>query len=180
MELKEILSVSGKPGLFKVVAHTKSGLIVESLIDKKRIPVYASDKISNLEDISIFTTEEDMLLKDVLKLIYDKEKGGPCIESKADDKKLKEYMEAVLPQYDKDRVYLSDIKKLFSWYNLLQKNNLLDFTEKPEEPVEEPASEDADETKTPKKPAAKKKEPVDKKDTADKKVAKPKTKKEKE
>ena len=174
MELKEILSVSGKPGLFKVIAHTKSGLIVESLIDKKRIPVYASDKISNLEDISIFTTDEDILLKDVLKLIFDKEKGGPCIESKADDKKLKEYMEAVLPQYDKDRVYLSDIKKLFSWYNLLQKNNLLDFSEKPEEGGEEPATDDADPIVAPKKPAAKKKEPTEKK------AAKPKTTKEKE
>lgn len=180
MELKEILSVSGKPGLYKVVAHTKSGLIVESLIDKKRIPVYASDKISNLEDISIFTTDEDILLKDVLKLIFDKENGGPCIESKADDKKLKEYMEAVLPQYDKDRVYLSDIKKLFSWYNLLQKNNLLDFTEKPEETVEEPATEDTDEAKAPKKPAAKKKESAEKKEPSEKKAAKPKTTKEKE
>ncbi len=144
MDLKEILSVAGKPGLHKTVAHTKTGLIVESLVDNKRIPVYASDKISNLEDIYIFTTETEKPLKEVFKLIYDKEKGGKCIGHKEDDKKLKEYFEQILPDYDKDRVYTSDIKKVFNWYNLLIENKLLNFTEKPEEAeTVEPAMEEA-------------------------------------
>jgi len=144
MDLKEILSVAGKPGLHKTVAQTKTGLIVESLVDNKRFPVYASDKISNLEDIYIFTTETEKPLKEVFKLIYDKENGGKCIGHKEDDKKLKEYFEQILPDYDKDRVYTSDIKKVFNWYNLLIENKLLDFTEKPEEAeTVEPAKEEA-------------------------------------
>jgi len=145
MDLKEILSVTGKPGLYKTIANTKTGLVVESLIDKKRIPVYASDKISNLEDISIFTTDKEKPLKEVFKLIYDKEKGGKCIDHKEVDKKLKEYFEQILPDYDKERVYTSDIKKVFSWYNQLIENNLIDFSEKQEEAKvssEEPPKED--------------------------------------
>ena len=145
MDLKEILSVTGKPGLYKTIANTKTGIIVESLIDKKRVPVYASDKISNLEDISIFTTDKEKPLKEVFKLIYDKEKGGKCIDHKEADKKLKEYFEQILPDYDKERVYTSHIKKVFSWYNQLIENNLIDFSEKQEEATvssEEPPKEE--------------------------------------
>jgi len=141
MDLKEILSVTGRPGLFKTVANTKTGLIVESLIDKKRIPVYASDKISNLDDIFIFTTDNEKPLKEVFKLIYDKENGGKSIDTKSDDKKLREYFEQILPAFDKERVYNSDIKKVFSWYNLLIENNFLDFTEKAEPEGEANADE---------------------------------------
>jgi len=147
MDLKEILSVTGKQGLFKTVAHTKSGLIVESLIDKKRIPVYPSDKISNLEDILIFTEDAEKPLKEVFKLIFDKENGGKSIDHKSEDKKLREYFEQVLPNYDKDRVYTSDIKKVFSWYNQLVENKLLDFTEKPEETAAPEVTEAAEEKK---------------------------------
>mgnify|MGYP001295624343 CR=1 FL=1 len=132
MDLKEILSVTGRRGLFKTIAHTKTGLIVESLIDKKRIPVYPSDKISNLEDIFIFTTETEKPLKEVFRLIYDREQGGKTIDHKTDDIKLREYFEQILPDYDKDRVYTSDIRKVISWYNQLIANNLLDFSEKTE------------------------------------------------
>lgn len=161
MDLKEILSVTGKQGLYKTIAHTKTGLIVESLIDKKRIPVYPSDKISNLEDILIFTEDAEKPLKEVFKLIYDKENGGKTIDHKSEDKKLREYFEQVLPDYDKDRVYTSDIKKVFSWYNQLIDNKLLDFTEKHEEPeaaeVKEAPEEKKPEGKTEKKaPKAKK------------------------
>lgn len=154
MGLKEILSVSGKPGLYKIIANTKNGLIVESLIDKKRIPVYAADKISNMEDISIFTSENDTPLIEVFEKIYLHENGGNCIDHKSDDKKLREYFEIILPTYDKDRVYVSDIRKVLNWYNLLNTNKILDFSEKPaEESTEEktPAEENPDTEAAPKK-----------------------------
>jgi len=164
MDLKEILSVTGKPGLYKIIAHTKTGMIIESLIDNKRIPVYASDKISNLEDIYIFTTETEKPLREVFKIIYDREKGEKCISHKEDDRKLKEYFGQVLPDYDRERVYTSDIKKVYAWYNLLIENKLLDFTEKTEEPapveaIEQNTDEPAElkKVKTEKKTARQKK-----------------------
>jgi hypothetical protein len=139
MDLSKIMSVSGKSGLFLSIGQTKNGLIVESLTDKKRFPVYVSDKVSTLEDISVFTTDKDLPLKDVLKKIFDKEKGGPCIDSKLDDNKLKAYFTEILPDYDKERVYVSDMRKMFAWYNLLQSLGMLKFDEeKKEEPKEEP------------------------------------------
>lgn len=161
MNLKEILSVTGKPGLYIKVAATKTGLIAESIVDKKRIPVYASDKMSTLEDISIFTTDEDISLKEVFKKIHAKENGGLSIDHKSDDKKLKEYFGQVLPEFDKERVYVSDIRKVFSWYNLLVAKELLDLTDKPEKPAEEEMKDVAEEVtekpkKTAKKPAEKK------------------------
>lgn len=132
MDLSKILAITGKPGLYLVISQTKSGALVESIIDKKRIPVFATEKLSSLNDISIFTTDEDLPLKAVLKAIYEKENGGKCIDHKSDNNALKKYMEEVVPNFDKDRVYVSDIKKLFSWYNLLQEENLLDFSEETE------------------------------------------------
>ncbi|MCK9611868.1 MAG: DUF5606 domain-containing protein [Bacteroidales bacterium] len=142
MDFKEILSVSGKPGLYKIIAHTKNGLIVESLTDKKRIPVYTTDRISNLEDISIFTTDKEKPLVEILKLIYEKENGEKSLDHKSEDKKLKEYFEQILPDYDKDRVYASDIRKVFNWYNQLIGNKMLDFTEKQDEAKPEEKAED--------------------------------------
>jgi len=125
--LKGILAISGQPGLFKLVSNAKNALIVESLIDEKRIPVYATSKISALEDIAIFTDEGDMPLVDVFKCIHDKEDGGQCISHRASGKELKGYMDDILPTYDRDRVYTSDMKKVFQWYNLLQENELINF-----------------------------------------------------
>jgi hypothetical protein len=136
MDLKDIMSISGKSGLFKSVAQTKNGLIVESIVDKKRFPVYISDKVSALEDISIFTNDKDLPLKDVMDMIFKKENGGPCIDPKIDDAKLKKYFEEVLPDYDKERVYVSDIRKLFTWYNLLQSHGLLKMEEEKKEEVQ--------------------------------------------
>ncbi len=133
MNLKEILSVSGRSGLFKVVAQTKNGAIVESLTDKKRFPVFVSDKISTLADISIFCKDEDMPLKDVLKKIFEKEEGKACINHNESNDKLKTYFESVLPEYDKEKVYVSDIKKITNWYNLLLENNMLVFDEPKDE-----------------------------------------------
>jgi hypothetical protein len=125
MDLSGIISISGQPGLYKVVAQSKNGLIVESLIDKKRIPAYSSYKISALEDISVFTKGDDMPLSEVFQKIFDKEKGGAAIDHKADDSELRNYFSQALPEYDEDRVYISDIRKMISWYNLLHKNDLL-------------------------------------------------------
>ena len=134
MNLSGIISISGMSGLYKVVAQTKSGVIVESLVDKKRLPASSSNKISALEDISIFSTGDDIPLKEVFKKIKEKEKGNATpVDHKANEKDLRGYLESVLPEYDKDRVYVSDIKKLIQWYNLLQQNDLLKDEEKTED-----------------------------------------------
>jgi hypothetical protein len=151
MRLKEILSVSGKPGLYVKIGATKNGIIVESLIDKKRIPVYASDKMSTLADISMFTTGEDVSLKDVFKKISEKENGAKSIDHKSDDKKLKEYFGQVMPEYDKDRVYVSDIRKVINWYNLLVANNQLDLSDEPQEVAEEEVKKEEETAEKPKK-----------------------------
>jgi hypothetical protein len=130
--LKGILAISGHSGLFKMVSNSKNALIVESLVDKKRIPAYATSKISALEDIAIFTDEGDVPLADVFKSIKEKENGGKAISHKASGNELKDYLTEVLPNYDADRVYVSDMKKIFQWYNLLQENNLLENLDKEE------------------------------------------------
>jgi hypothetical protein len=130
MDLSQVISISGLPGLFKVIAQAKNGVVVESLIDKKRTTAFASQRISSLSDISIYTTGEDMPLKEVYRKIFESEKGGLTIDTKtSDDNALRAYTEKVLPEYDKDRVHTSDLKKLFSWYNLLHKSGLLQAEE---------------------------------------------------
>jgi Domain of unknown function (DUF5606) len=131
MDISSVIAIAGMPGLYKVVGQTKNGVICESLIDKKRIPAFNSHKISSLTDISIYTTGEDKPLKDVLQAIFDKEKGGKAIDPKTTDEKgLREYMKSVLPEFDEERVHTSDLKKLFSWYNLLHGTDLLTAEEK--------------------------------------------------
>jgi len=125
MELKDIVSIAGKPGLFKVVSQTKTGAIVESLIDGKRQPVFIHDRLSSLNDISVFTTGEDRPLRKILQAIREKENGGPAPSHKSDETTLKNYFASVVPDYDSERVYFSSIKKIISWYNLLQEKDLL-------------------------------------------------------
>jgi hypothetical protein len=125
IDLTGFIAISGFPGLFKVVAQTKNGVIVEGVADKKRMVAHSHFKISALEDISIYTTEEDIPLTKVFKNIFDKEKGGQAISSKENPSEQGKYLDTVLPNYDKERVHNSDIKKLFSWYNILQENSLL-------------------------------------------------------
>lgn len=125
MVLKEILAISGEAGLFKFIAQGKNSIIVEHIETKKRISVFGSAKVSALDEISIFTTGEDTPLSKVFDSIYEKENGGPAIDYKSDPKNLKEYFLAVLPEYDSNRVYVSDMKKVFQWYNTLQKNGML-------------------------------------------------------
>ncbi|MDD3488681.1 MAG: hypothetical protein EOM47_03375 [Bacteroidia bacterium] len=132
--LKEILSVTGKPGLFKLVSQGKNMLIVESLIDGKRIPAYSRDKVVSLGDIAMFTETEEVPLSEVLEKLKTKENGQPAsIDPKADNDTLRKFMAEVLPDYDRDRVYPSDIRKLISWYNLLINNNITEFLAKEEE-----------------------------------------------
>lgn len=137
MNLKGIISISGKPGLFKVIAQGNNTLIVESLIDRKRIPAHSTSKVSALEDISIYTTDEDMPLGEVMQKIFDKESGKASIDHKEEPSKLHSYFEKILPDYDKERVYNSDLKKLFSWYNLLVSSGMFEELIKTEEEAKE-------------------------------------------
>lgn len=156
MDISKIIAISGYPGLFKVVAQAHNGIIVESLIDKKRMQAFSTFKISALEDISIFTTGDDMPLKDVLKKMYETEKGQASIDAKASNDELKAYLKNVLPDYDAERVHVSDIKKLITWYNLLEKNDMLKETAVPEaETAEKTGEEKPKVKKTAAKTAAK-------------------------
>lgn len=132
MDLKDILSIAGKPGLFKNIAQAKNGVIIESLLDGKRSQAFANDKISSLGEISVFTEGDDISLREVFKLIQEKLAGADAPDSKTDDNKLAAFFNDVLPGYDKERVYTSHIKKIIAWYNLLIKNGINDFNE-PEE-----------------------------------------------
>jgi hypothetical protein len=133
MNLTGIIAISGKPGLYKVLAQGKNNIIVESLEDKKRVPAYASDRISALDDISIYTYDEDKPLREIFTSIYEKENGKETISHKEDQNKLKAYLVEVLPNYDQERVYASDIKKIFQWYNLLFKAGALILDEEVKE-----------------------------------------------
>jgi hypothetical protein len=124
--LKGILSISGQPGLFKLVAETKNSIIVESLITGKRMPAYSTSKISSLSDISIFTQTGEILLTDLFRKIIE---SGKTISSKASSNEIKAFFAEVLPDYDQDRVYVSDMKKVLQWYQLLSEQNLLVETE---------------------------------------------------
>lgn len=146
--LKEILSVSGKPGLYKLISQGKNMFIAESLVDHKRIPVYMRDKVVSLGDIAMYTEEEEVRLVEVLKKIKAKEDGKPIEYSPAiQPAELRTYFETILPNFDRERVYPSDIKKLMSWYNLLVKEDLTNFDEE-EEKTEEAIEADGNEENT--------------------------------
>ncbi len=125
--LKGILAISGQPGLFKVISEGRNSVIVESLLTGKKSTAYASAKMSTLEDIAIYTLNEDIPLKEVFKKIAEKENGGAALAAKSSNEELKDYFETILPQFDKERVYVSDIKKVIQWYNLLQEKEMLNF-----------------------------------------------------
>lgn len=126
MGLDKILSISGKPGLYKIVTPTRSGFLAESLLDNKRITVNAHSNVSVLSEIAVYTLKEELPLREVFKKIRIKENGGETSISHKDDKSaLEEYFFEVLPDYDEDKVYPSDIKKIVQWYNLLQKHDML-------------------------------------------------------
>lgn len=126
--LENILSISGKSGLFKLVSRGKNVLIVESLIDKKRVPVHSHEKVVSLSDISMFTTEDDVLLSNVLENIKNKNNGEKLdLDALDTNEKLYNALSDVLPNFDKDKVYITDVKKLFRWYNILMDNGITTF-----------------------------------------------------
>ena len=145
MKLKDILSISGEGGLFKYIAQGKNSIIVEHLETKKRSAAHGTAKVSSLEDIAIFTDAEEIPLSEVFDKIHEKEDGGAAIDHKASSNDLKEYFAEVLPEYDRDRVYVSDIKKLINWYNTLHQLDMLipgSDEEETEEKEKEKAKED--------------------------------------
>ena len=133
--LKTILAIAGKPGLYRLVSRGKNMLIVESVSDKKRFPAYGNEKIISLDDIAMYTNEEDVPLRKVLSSMKEKENGATAtIDLKtASAQDLYDYLTAVLPDFDRERVHTSDIKKLIAWYNLLISAGMADF-EEPQEP----------------------------------------------
>ena len=133
MDLSGIISISGRPGLYKVVAQGKNSIIVQSLIDNKRFPAYSTDRISALEDISIYTIDGDKPLKEILSDILAKQSGEAAPSHKESIATLQEYLSDILPDYDEERVYPSDIKKLFQWYNLLLSSGNLEHVAEEED-----------------------------------------------
>jgi hypothetical protein len=132
MSLKDFMAISGQSGLFKYVSQGRNGIIVESLIDKRRTHVSASAKVSALSDIAVFTNDGEVSLGEVLEKIKVRENGGKTISHKSPNDDLKNFFIEVLPEYDEQRVYISDIKKIVTWYNQLQEIDAMDFIEKNE------------------------------------------------
>lgn len=134
---KKIVAISGKPGLYRVLSQGKNMLIVESLTDGKRMPAHSTDKVIVLNDISMFTQSEDKPLREILEALKAKENGAKAsIDPKTDAKALRSYFEEIVPDFDHERVYPSDIKKLIQWYNLLVETGNADFS------IEEGTSEE--------------------------------------
>jgi len=129
MSLEKILSISGKPGLYQLKTQTRSGFLAKSLVDGKNISVSARHNVSLLSEIAIYTLTEEVPLREVFTKISEKENGGEAISHKVSKDELEEYFFNVLPDYDEDRVYASDIKKVVQWYNLLNKNGITSFAE---------------------------------------------------
>ena len=133
-----VLTISGKPGLYRLLSHGRNMFIVECVdASKKRVPVYNSDQVVMLDDIAIYTDTEELPLRNVFAKIYEKENGVLPIDLKmATPEELVEYFESIIPDYDRERVYLTHIKKMYSWYNILVANGVVDFTAQEKEAAE--------------------------------------------
>ncbi len=153
MDLSKIITVAGKPGLYRVVAQGRQALIVESLGDNKRMPVHASVRVSALEEISMFTTGDDVPLAQVLEKLYEVEGGKASLDPKEDADKLYAKLGEALPEHDKERIYPSDVRKLFAWYEQLLKAG--EFEKKEAKEEEKPEAKATDEEKPKKKGAPK-------------------------
>jgi hypothetical protein len=138
MDLSKILAISGKPGLFRMLSQTKTGFIVESLTDGKRFPVFTHERVSSLEEISIFSTlDEDIHLRDIFKKIFDKTGGKETPDPKTEPEELKKFFAEAVPDHDQERVHVSDIRKVLTWFNLLLEKGLMTFEEEEKAPEEE-------------------------------------------
>jgi hypothetical protein len=165
MNVDKILAISGKPGLFELKIQTRSGFVAESMIDGKRITVGMRSNVSLLSEISMYTHSQEKPLVEILRAIAVKENEGPAISHKEDNAKLLEYFKQIVPDYDEDRVYPSDIKKVLNWYNMLQAKGLVSKEEPKIENAESvkeqvvkevaKAKEEKTEAKAKKKPAKK-------------------------
>lgn len=127
MSLDKVLAISGKPGIYELKTQTRSGFVAESLLDGKRITVGIRHNVSILSEIAIYTLSKEMPLREVLQKIKDKENGAPTISHKVSKDELEEFFFGLIPDYDEDRVYASDIKKVVQWYNILQSKDMLNF-----------------------------------------------------
>lgn len=179
MDLSLIFTIPGKPGLFKLVSQGKNSAVVEALTDGKRMPMFNLNQVSSLAEIAIYTYQKEVALTDVFRAIYKKENGGQALSHKADAADLKKWFGEVLPEYDRERVYDSNIRKVVQWYNLLQEKGLVDLEPSEREKAEagvagkaaEPAGAEAPVEKPAKAPA-KPKEPKEAKEPKASKAAK--------
>jgi hypothetical protein len=151
MKIDRILAISGKPGLFELKMQTRSGFVAESLLDGKKITVGMRSNVSLLSEISMYTYTEEKPLVEVLRAIAIKENEGPALSHKEDNAKLVAYFEEVLPDYDQERVYASDIKKVLNWYNILQAKGMVSKEEPTVENAEEIKEQVVEEVKAKKK-----------------------------
>ena len=142
MSLEKVLAISGKPGLYELKAQTRGGFVAESLADGKKISVNVRHNVSMLSEIAMYTYTEEVPLRAVFEKIAEKEDGIEAISHKESKAKLEEYFKEILPEYDEDRVYASDIKKVFQWYNILVNAGITDFSEPEAEAKEEASSEE--------------------------------------
>ena len=141
MSLEKVLAIAGTPGLYKLIAQTRGGFVAESLMDNKRLSVNVQQNVSVLSEIAIYTLTEEVPLKKVFENIKKKENGKPTsVKAKDSKDTLEEYFFEILPEYDEDRVYVSDIKKIIQWYNLLQVHNMLDLEDA--EPTKETSKDE--------------------------------------
>ncbi len=145
MDLKDILSISGYPDLYKLVAQARTGIIVESIVTKKRMQAYASSRISSLEDIAIYAEEGEVPLKKIFISLFKKEEGKKTIKYNSSSNELKGLFAEVLPTYDKEKVYVSDMKRIIKWYNLFIHNDLI--TQKDIEEEEKKVAEELEKQK---------------------------------
>ena len=154
MSLEKILSIAGKPGLYQLKTQTRNGFVAQSLLDGKKITVGTRHNVSLLSEIAIYTLTEEVPLREVFQKISEKESGGAALSHKASKDELEEYFFEVLPDYDEDHVYASDIKKVIQWYNLLHKSGITDFSETETDAPQEKEASEATASKEPKKKTA--------------------------
>jgi hypothetical protein len=154
MKISDVLAISGKPGLFKILASSPKNLVVESMIDGKRSSIPGSLRVSSLSDITMYTLEEDVPLREILKSMFDKNKGKPALSHNSAPQEVKDFIDSVVNDLDHGRVYASDLRKLVQWYNLLISQKALPFEE--EEEKEDDKKLTAKKPDSKKKPGAKK------------------------
>lgn len=142
MSIEKVLAISGKPGLYELKLQTRTGFVAESLIDGKKITVGLRSNVSLLSEISVYTYDGEIRLSEVFRRIAEKEDNGPAMSHKEDNAKLEAYFREALPEFDEDRVYASDIKKILNWYNMLQAKGMVSKEAPVAQTTEAPAEEE--------------------------------------